>query len=201
MKTIYLVRHCEYANPDNIYPGRLPLPLSEIGKKRAVKLHEYFLDKNISKIYSSSVVRCKETSNAISKGAIPIVFDLRLAETLSAYQGYKVKGDLTDNNQWIEYHSHVEELGGETFLDVRKRIVSFFEEVVKKNEGNIIICSHDDPLYTLFNYLIKEPLPPINIDILHTMEAKGSQPKGSVRPVIIEDKISFKPQELVVLEV
>lgn len=201
MKTIYLVRHCEYANPDNIYPGRLPLPLSEIGRKRAEKLREYFLDKNISKIYSSSVIRCKETTAVISQGLIPVEYDVRLVETLSAYQGYKVTGDLGGDEIWKEYHSHRKELGGEGYMDIYNRAVSFFKEVAAKDEGNIIVSSHDDVLYTIYGFCINLPLPNTYDEEFQLIYTHPVSPKGSIRPVVVEDGTSFKPQELVVLEV
>ena len=38
MKTVYLVRHTEYANPRNILAGRLPLKLSEeVTEKQAIE--------------------------------------------------------------------------------------------------------------------------------------------------------------------
>ena len=86
--TIYLVRHCEYENPRGILPGRLPLELSSTGLKQAHAMKEFFLDKQIELIYSSAVVRCKQTSQIISDNKIPINYDKRLLEIFSAYQGY-----------------------------------------------------------------------------------------------------------------
>lgn len=81
MPNIYLLRHCDYENPRQILPGRLPLELSESGKKRASQLKEIFKDKSISKIYSSEVLRCKQTAEIIADGKIPIIFDKRLLGT------------------------------------------------------------------------------------------------------------------------
>jgi broad specificity phosphatase PhoE len=197
MRVVYLVRHCEYENPDNIFPGRLPVPLSKSGFARAQKLHDYFVDKNIQAIYSSPVLRCKQTSESISDGSIPIVHDVRLAETFSAYQGYKVQGDLTNDSSWLEYHSHVDELGGETFADLTKRVMDFFSAVIVPGTGNVIICSHQDPLYALYCELAHKPLAIQNIEIARTMESNGAQPKGSVYPVTIHDDGTYAVQSLV----
>ena len=187
MRTIYLVRHCEYENPDNIFPGRLPVPLSETGFDRAEKLHEYFKDKYISQIFSSPVLRCRQTAETISKGTIPVLFDLRIAETMSAYQGYKVQGDLRDDKSWEDYHSHVQELGGETFVDIQTRMKDFYSYIHDQTKGNVIICSHQDPLYVLYLELRSLSLQQENIKNLTYMEANGAQSKGSVYPVQLKD--------------
>lgn len=197
MRWIYLVRHCEYENPDNIFPGRLPVPLSKTGFVRAKKLHEYFVDKKIQTIYSSPVLRCKQTAETISGGTTPITVDIRLAETFSAYQGYKVQGDLTNDSSWLDYHSHVDELGGETFANLTDRMMDFFNTVILHETGNIIICSHQDPLYALYSKLANKPLALSNIDIARTMESNGAQPKGSVYPVAIHDDGTYAVQALV----
>lgn len=148
MSQIYLLRHCDYDNPRNILPGRLPVELSEAGKERARELRDIFSDKKISRIYSSAVLRCKQTAEIVSGGQIPIVYDKRLLESLSALQGYW-------EHDWNHFFDHIDELGGETILDIKKRVVNFYEELVPKLEAdeNVIICSHGDPLQVLYAHL------------------------------------------------
>lgn len=89
MRSIYLVRHGDYANPRNIMLGRLPVELSESGWKQAENIAKFLADKNIGTIYSSAVVRCRQTIEPLARQVnLPIVYDIRLVETLSAYQGY-----------------------------------------------------------------------------------------------------------------
>ncbi len=155
MHSIYLLRHCEYENPLNILPGRLPVPLSEVGKKRALGLHKYFSDKKIDRIISSAVLRCKQTSEIISGGNIPINFDKRLLETLSAYQGYW--GENWHGNGF-HFFSHQEELEGEGFKDILKRVSAFWDEVSANLQENIIVCGHGDPLQILYSHIRGLPL-------------------------------------------
>ena len=88
MWAIYLLRHCEYEAIPPILPGRLPVQLSLRGIERAKRLSRFFKSKNIKKLYSSAVLRCKQTAEIISDGIIPVTYDKDLLETLSAYQGY-----------------------------------------------------------------------------------------------------------------
>lgn len=153
--SIYLLRHCEYDNPRNILPGRLPVTLSAEGIAQANKLSLFFSQQSVSKIYSSAVERCKQTSEIISGGTIPVLFDTRILETLSAYQGF-----WGENQHVGGYHffSHVQNLGGESLSDIKRRVSAFWEESIVTSNENIIICSHGDPLQVLYSYIHKLPL-------------------------------------------
>jgi hypothetical protein len=129
MKHIYLIRHGEYANPRNILPGRLPVPLSDKGNKQVKKLAVFFQDKDIEKIYSSAVLRCKQTSEIVSGGKIPIKFDKRLLETHSAYQGYWFKQGL--KLDWKHFFDNVMELGGNYMKDITANQIENVRNVLK----------------------------------------------------------------------
>lgn len=195
MKTIYFVRHCAIDNPRNILPGRLPVILSKEGLLQAEKLHSYFLDKKVDKIYSSAVLRCKQTAETIANKNIPIAYDKRLLETFSAYQGYWFDDGNLD---WDEFFNHRDELGGENYPDIQKRMVAFFTELLQKDEKDVIICSHGDPLYVLYLYLSKKELPN-ELDELGDGGNPLYQPKGSVRKLIVKDNNEFEFQPIEVL--
>lgn len=181
MKTFYLVRHVDYKNPLNINVGRLPAELSDEGIKQAQKLGAYFADKGIARIYSSPVLRCKQTSEIISDKRIPVAFDLRLAETFSAYQGMWYSGKI----DFEDLFSHRKELGGESFEDLKVRTLSFFNEINAKETGNVIICSHSDPLWCLYLGLLNRPL----TDEIKEPGENGNPEylkKGAIRPLRIE---------------
>ena len=134
-------------------PGRLPVPLSKNGRLQAQRLKEYFSDKPIEKIYSSAVLRCKQTSEMIAEGRVPIEYDVRLLEILSAYQGYW-------EEKWELFFCQIETFGGETNLDAQKRVVDFFTKTNFIPGKEYILCSHADPLYFLYLHLAKKPLLP-----------------------------------------
>jgi len=178
MITLYLVRHASYTNPRHIMPGRLPVPLSKTGIKEAQKLQRFFADKSVDTIHSSAVLRCQQTAEIISNGKIPIIFDQRLLETMSAFQGY-----------WIQdgrhFFGHRRELGGETNQDIQTRMIDFFHSTLFEDNKSYIICSHGDPLYFLYQFFKKEPLitdPSLNQPLPKYL---NYQLKGSIRPVHI----------------
>lgn len=187
MSTIYLVRHCQYENPRDILPGRLPVELSQEGLKEANLLKDFFKEKNIATIFSSGVLRCKQTAQIISDNAIPIKYDQRLLETFFAYQGFW-------RNDPQECYVHVEELGGESRADVLARMKKFWESLEFDSKENYLICSHGDPLYFLYQFLSGSPL----LTEEDEYPPSDYQPKGSIRPVVIKSKKEFVVQEMIV---
>lgn len=148
MATRYLLRHCQYANPRNIIVGRLPVVLSPEGEIEAARLRDYFADKAIGRIYSSAVERCKQTATIVADNKTEIIYDQRILESFSAYQGYWVDREPP----WFDYYSHTNELGGENIGEVQQRMINFWQSISEVTD-DLIICSHGDPLFSLYAYL------------------------------------------------
>lgn len=176
---IFLVRHADYEKTSGELKGRLPVKLSKLGIQQAHRLKEFFYQYQIEKFFSSAILRCKQTSEIIADSKLPIQFDKRLLETLTAYQG------LMDG-EWIDHaYSHVEELGGESFHDVQNRIVDFYLELIEQDYDNVIVCSHGDPLQFLYVYLLGKTLP--NDYKKFRNSFSDYQTKASVRLVEVAD--------------
>lgn len=78
MNTFYLIRHGQKVAEAGD-PG-----LTELGKEQVEKTAEFLRDKNISKIYSSSYKRTKETAEIINKTLkVEIKFDDKLRERMN----------------------------------------------------------------------------------------------------------------------
>lgn len=177
MKRVFLVRHGEYTNQLGILPGRLPVELSENGISQIEKVRDYLNRFDIKKIYSSPVLRSKQTSEIISENNIPIIYDKRLMEVFTAYQGYW-------EINYINTYGHRSELGGESQEEVLARMVEFFDEALKNSDGNFVISSHGDPLYFLYLHLANKNLAPEDEprDIM-----PGYLKMGEFMEVVIED--------------
>jgi broad specificity phosphatase PhoE len=190
IQTVYLVRHCQYSNPRKIYPGRLPVSLSTAGRAEAVLLHRYFTAKKIDRIYSSPVLRAKQTAEIISNDAIPVQFELDLAETFSAYQGFwPLPDEPYSATLPNHFYSHQAELGGETYLDVQKRMTAFFTRLTTTSFREVIVCSHGDPLQSLYYHIAGLPLPRIEDEAGERGGDPNYQPKGSIRTLTLENGV------------
>ena len=132
-----------------------PDHLTKNGREQVEQSASKFINKKVDVIVSSPFVRTRETSEIFAgKIGYPkdkIEYDVRLGE---------LNIGILDGKPWAEYKKFVGSYqnrfvkapeGGETLVEVRKRVLSTIYDLDKKYEGKtIVIVSHDEPLFTLF---------------------------------------------------
>lgn len=174
---LYITRHGKTQwNIEGRFQGVKDSPLVDSGIRDANDLSEYIKDVDFIKIYTSPLGRAKQTAKIVFKNR-EIIEDKRISEmNFGVFEGMKKE----DINQ--EYHelydnlwNHPEKFtkcpnGGETFLDVKKRIVDFLEEMKQYDENeNVFIVTHGMYFVCLLGYILGyEPkdFPKINRQIV-----------------------------------
>ena len=130
------------------YPEKKQYPLTIKGVLEIEELTPQLQKKNIDLIFSSDILRAKETAQIIA-GALgeKITYDKRLREhNFGVYNGrtHKEWHSLFGSkmNQYI-----IKPSGGENLKDVQKRMMDFLKVVDKKYEGKtILVVSHANPI-------------------------------------------------------
>ena len=159
---IILIRHGEsVANKNDIIQGHQDFPLTDFGKQQAKEAADYLLSNNFSvdKIYSSDLVRAKETAEIIGEKLKinGIVFDSRLREfNLGIFQGRK-NYEMSDEEKkllqscWKDHTKRVPE--GENVMEMKTRVKSIFDEIISSNPDNstIVIIGHGGSLYHILH--------------------------------------------------
>lgn len=148
---IYLVRHGELYWEDNIKKciGITDKDLNENGIKNAELIGDFFKNKDIKKIYTSGLKRCKKSAEIISSMLdIPYHIESNLEE---------INMGIWENKSFdyikTKYSKAYEERGmnisnfriekGETFRECYKRSNNIFKKISEENyNDNIIIISH-----------------------------------------------------------
>ena len=156
---IFVVRHTEYDNPQNIYPGRLPLALSPAGRKLAIKIGQWFKKRGYINlpIYSSPVARTLQTAEIIACDTESTVgVDERLTEIWYSWAGEPIVEALGSQ----EYYAKPNQ---EKPKDVLNRIKQVFSEKLNIGEDCIIV-THGDPATYLY-YNIKHGWIPDRLEI------------------------------------
>jgi len=137
--------------------------LTEAGREQAEKAGEKLINsklltkesKKVDVIYCSPFLRTKETAEIIADQiGYPkdkIIYDERLHEIFV--------GEM-DGRSDAEYQAFFEDKiekfmkapkGGETYMDVKKRMTGFLYDIDQKQEGkNILIISHNTPIFLMF---------------------------------------------------
>jgi isoleucyl-tRNA synthetase len=154
LNKLFFIRHGEAENGVKNIMSCLPEKeishLTENGKEAIEKIAAGLKDKKIDIIFSSPLKRTEESAEIISKAiGAKIIFDDRLQETILG----KLNGESAE--KWLEKREKLRfdesnDLGVETFSQLRKRTEAFLKEINEKyQEKNIAIVSHGDTIRML----------------------------------------------------
>ena len=134
LTTIYLVRHGFVHNPDAVMYGRLPrFRLSDEGQVQARAAGKALSDKPLAAIYSSPLLRARQTAQAIQVAheSLRVQLSSLLLEINVPHDGTQISvmetrnWDLYSGNEWpYEQPEHVAE-----------RARQFFQRMQKQHQG------------------------------------------------------------------
>ena len=173
---LYFVRHGQTeSNKKGTVTGQIDSPLSTEGIEQVKKTILEMSD-DYSEIYSSDLIRCKQTAEILNqKLNLPIQYDIRLRERhFGSLAGKKFKdmdttGEIRekDKNQQYDYRPY----GGESVEDVRKRLFDFINELSKKKpKGKVLVVTHGGIIRLLHNLMNAEVYGFIENSSVHEFE-------------------------------
>jgi len=151
----FLLRHGG-ANSNDLdiissYPEKFNNSLTKKGKIQIEKLANSLKNKKIDLIFSSDVLRAKETAEIVSKKlGIKVSFNKQLREWNFGVLNNQPAEKLTQfyGSEMNRFKKAPEK--GENLTEVRSRMVDFVLGLEKKYKNkNILIVSHGDPLWLL----------------------------------------------------
>jgi probable phosphoglycerate mutase len=156
---LLLVRHGQTAwNADGRFMGQLDFPSDEMGRAQVLAVAKRLVTEQPAAIYSSDLVRARETALAI-QSAIgshpPITFDARLREMhFGDWQG-QTYGEMMERDaaglaKWQADPLHVAPPNGETLLTLAGRVEAAYKEICAAHpEQTIIVTGHGGSLQIL----------------------------------------------------
>ncbi|MCL4360625.1 histidine phosphatase family protein [Patescibacteria group bacterium] len=151
---VYLCRHGEFENPENIFHGRLPgFPLSPRGRKQAEVLSRALSGKPIAAVVASPLTRTRETAEIIAKPHhLTVLTDNRLMDIKTPLQGKPLP--YMESIHFRFFQPHLIRAGGERLSDVFRRMDRTIRELVRRYRGEeIVVVSHGDPIMSVkFKY-------------------------------------------------
>ncbi len=164
MSNYYIIRHGQTkANLNGILQGHLNVPLSEYGKNQAEITGKALSTMKIDAIYSSDLIRAKDTAMAIAKyHNCKLILDKRLRE---AYCGIMQGKTISQCRElYKEYYKAVAHDpintsrpgGGESNKDMYERAVRALYHIQNNCSGtNIVIVSHGGIIRCLLSHAKK----------------------------------------------
>ena len=133
------------------WPGLSSFPLIKTEEEKIGKLAKKLKKEKIDIIYSSDSLRAKQTAEIVSRElGLKVNFDSRLRDiNFGIYQGRKREEYWKDFPVSLgRFKKRIPE--GESWLDIKKRMVDFIKDIDEKYENKkILIVSHGDPLWLL----------------------------------------------------
>lgn len=164
--TIHLVRHGKVENPKGVIYGRIAgFHLSSLGKEQAAAAGEHLKGRDVGAIWASPLERAQETAEAIAKHhpLIEVTTDDRLIESLNNFEGSarNLLVLLRNPRNWWHLRNPVGPSWGETFIDIKKRMLEAIGEAVEAAGGReVIIVSHQTPTLVARFALAGRNIPP-----------------------------------------
>jgi broad specificity phosphatase PhoE len=183
--TVHLVRHGKVENPTGVIYGRLPgFNLSELGQEQALAAAERLRDRDVGAVWASPLERAQETASAIAEPhGLEVLTDERLIESATTLEGIgrSLGSFLRSPKHWWHLRNPLAPSWGESFTDIRKRMVEAVEEALEQAGGRgVVIVSHQTPVQVARLALARRNVPPWMI---------GAAPcsTGSVTSLVLEN--------------
>lgn len=156
--TLLLIRHGEVENARQVLYGRLPnFRLSDAGQQQAERLAAFLADRPVTAIYSSPLLRARQTAAAIARHhpATERHVSALLHEVRSAWQGTP----FTQFKPGFSTYNDRRAPDDESIEDIRARMLRFITHVRQRHPGGCIVAvSHGDPITILRVALCGRPL-------------------------------------------
>ena len=158
MTTYYLIRH-GYTDwiEQEILHGISDRPLSEFGQQQARATAEYMRGKKVDRLYTSPLIRCIETADAVSGalGVKPFVIENLKEENYGVLEGRRdwwpvIKKKPAIIPFYAFIRTTISTITGEPVWQFKRRVVAAWEDIKEKNPtGSVAVVGHSGVLRTI----------------------------------------------------
>tara|TARA_Y100000310_G_scaffold144893_1_gene144162 strand:- start:13240 stop:13839 length:600 start_codon:yes stop_codon:yes gene_type:complete len=154
-----LVRHGQTeSNMQRILEGNRQGQLTVKGKEQAKKVGERLKEEQYDFIYISDLQRAKQTAQEILKfhETEEIIYTEKIRERKWGELEGKSYAELSSVKQQLHFAKHKPK-EGETFEELQKRIVTFYEELLAKHQGKrVLVIAHAGVIGALLLHLLEK---------------------------------------------
>lgn len=145
---LYLVRHTDVRNPDDILYGRLPrFGLSELGRQQAERSASVLSEVPVDAFYSSPQLRARQTARtlAAAHGEKPVRVSRLLAEVRTAWQG-RTHSELETLH--FDFYNNPLHEADEKLHEIWNRINKFVQRTRRQHPGQTVVAvTHGDVVF------------------------------------------------------
>lgn len=203
MAIIFVVRHAEsIANTKGVYQGQtFDTSLSDLGKRQAVAVASFFVDKKLDRIIASPLKRTYETAEYISdKIGLKTRKELRIIETNHGIWEGKDRNWISINTpqlleKWTLHPTEAIFPYGESFRQTIRRVEKYI--YLTNWIGNSLIITHDNIARIIVCMAINMPFDnmwdtKIEPAAINAFEATGINGGRRLHPIFINNTDHLK---------
>jgi probable phosphoglycerate mutase len=146
---VLLLRHAETSAPDRFHGAESDIGLSDWGTKQAQLLAEYLKPKGATAVYSSALQRSIATAKPIGLACglattiLKCLHERKIGPLsgISRDEGWEIYA--RSKQRWTAGDLDFTHDGGESFAQIRDRVVPIFEDLARRHQGEtIIVVAH-----------------------------------------------------------
>ena len=164
-KYIYIIRHGETEyNKLQIMQGRsIDLSLNNKGKEQADSFHKMYGDIPFELVITSELKRSQESVKQFTD-KLPHIIDKRITEiSWGANEGKPMDKSVTLRfkkmiEEWANGNLDYSIPGGETGTSLSNRLQNFIDDLLKRDEKYILVCTHGRALKMLVTKMLNQPI-------------------------------------------
>jgi alpha-ribazole phosphatase len=156
---IYLIRHTAPDIVPGLCYGHLDVGLKATFKEEALIIKNVVTDLPIEKVYSSDLTRCKQLANYLFNNDIDIEFTQAIREINCGDWEGQLWNDIPSDelNYWMHNFVEVPTKNGESYLDLAKRIIQFWEHTLSQKQ-NVAWVVHGGVIRTVLAHITNTSL-------------------------------------------
>lgn len=156
-KEIFFIRHPKTVVGNSICYGASDVAVDEkVMKVTAENVRKKLGDFIPKGCYSSPLVRCKTLAEALFADKEIILEDALREVDFGAWEGLTWEEiPVAAQKRWGEDVLNFKEHGGENFIDLKARIVPFWERILHNEEEKIAVVAHAGVIVALLSHLLQ----------------------------------------------
>ncbi len=141
---ILLARHAETSAPDRFHGAESDIDLSARGHSQAEELGRWLAEVRPTAVYCSAMRRARDTAAAVGRACglaplvIPELHERRIGSMsgVSREEGWATYAET--KTRWIAGDLDAAHPGGESFADIRRRVVPILRDLAARHVGGTI---------------------------------------------------------------
>lgn len=156
---VYVIRHGESkTNYEKKWTGWLDVNLTEKGMNDAKKAGEFLASVSFDKIYSSDLLRARQTAENAIVGCRYETSELLREINVGSLAGKPLSVVTAEKRKELGTKRYIE-YGGESQKEFLNRVTSFMRELEDKNYENVAVFSHAGWLRQMLDNVIGVNIP------------------------------------------